>query len=291
MVDVYKPATLRGFHVSVVDYDGGIHAAEVAFHEAGLDYGSVADTNGNVLKKMLRTLLILRALHPPETRLHIYFLSPKVNPSVQKPLEDTFKALCAEEYPCVEWQLVTNDDFTKAVVRPTLDKASKVADSSELFVRSAKLINLAGYLAEQRPRAQRTTSTRKPGSTISPFQDLVKDLMQTLLVDAPELLNIEHRHDLQEKEYCSKELGLKIGNLPLLRRTGSGTEVNGYNRYWRDPYGGFYVCSQWWKLHHRSNARSLLTFIKDVIERNKEHPDAQALRRHEQAFLDYLAGA
>lgn len=114
--------------------------------------------------------------------------------------------------------------------------------------------------------------------------------MWTLLVECPDLLTAEHKRGLQDEAYCW-QLGLTISNLPLLRRTGSGTEVNGYNRYWRDPYGDFYVCSQWWRLHHRSNARSLLTFIKDVAERNTGHPEADALRRHEQAFRDYLAGA
>ena len=121
------------------------------------------------------------------------------------------------------------------------------------------------------------------------IQPLVRELMWTLLVECPNLLTAEDKRGLQDEAYCW-QLGLTISNLPLLRRTGSGTEVNGYNRYWRDPYGDFYVCSQWWKLHHHQNARSLLTFIKDVAERNTGHPEADGLRRHEQAFRDYLAG-
>ena len=269
-----------------VDHEGGVHAAEVAFHEAGLHYRN-ADTKDNVLKKMLRTLLILRALHPPETRLHIYFLSPKVICSEQKPLEDTFKALCAE-YPCVEWQLVTNDDFTKTVVRPTLDKASKVADSSELFVRSAKLINLAGYLAEQRPRAERTTSARKPGATVPSFQDLVKNLMKTLLVDVPELLSPEERHGLRDKEYRQKTLDLKI-SIPLLREVEDGHKIKGRNRYWKDPFGDFYVCSQWRSYNH--DARVLLDFVEKVAACNEGKQGAEELERHTQAFRHYLAGA
>ena len=77
----------------------------------------------------------------------------------------------------------------------------------------------------------------------------------------------------------------------LLRRTECGRkDVKGYDRYWKDSYGGFYVCSEWGRQHHHSNARSLLAFVEDVAERNKGRPDAKALRRHEQAFRDYLAG-
>lgn len=46
-----------------VDQQGEIHAMEVAFHGAGLNYGDSTDTE-NVLKKMLRTLFILRTYHP-----------------------------------------------------------------------------------------------------------------------------------------------------------------------------------------------------------------------------------
>ena len=120
------------------------------------------------------------------------------------------------------------------------------------------------------------------------IQPLVRELMWTLLVEFSGLLDAEHERGLQDKAYCG-HLGLKIGNLPLLRRTGLGTEVNGYSRYWRDPYGGFYVCSQWWRQHHHSNAHALLAFVQDVADRN-DGPEAEALHRHEQAFRDYLAG-
>ena len=274
-----------------VDDEGVVHAAEVAFHEAGLQYGNATETNKRVLKKMLRTLLILRAFRPPKTRLNVYFLSPKVNPVVQRPLEETFAALRVE-YPDVEWRFIANNNFADDVVRPTLEKTSGVADSSELFLRSAKLLDLIEYGAGQRPAVQRTharSDDEQVSAVREKIQPLVVDLMRTLLVDVPELLCAEDKRGLQDQAYCG-QLGLKIG-LPLLRRTELGTEVNGHNRYWRDSYGDFYVCSQWWKQHHHSNARSLLAFVEGVAERNKGRPDAKVLRRHERAFRDYLAGA
>ena len=123
-----------------IDHEGGVHAAEVAYHEAGLHYKEPKA----VLKKMLRTLLILRAFRPPNTQLHIYFLSPKVNPAVRQPLEETFADL-GTEYPEVEWLFFVNDDFAKTIVRPTLVNASGIADSSELFVRSIKLLDLVEH--------------------------------------------------------------------------------------------------------------------------------------------------
>ena len=122
------------------------------------------------------------------------------------------------------------------------------------------------------------------------IQPLVRELMWTLLVEFSWLLDAEDEQGLQDEEYCW-QLGLKISNLPLLRRTGLGTEVNGYSRYWRDPYGGFYVCSQWWRQHHHANARALLAFVQDIADHHDGREEVEALRRHEQAFRDYLSDA
>ena len=293
-----------------VDLQGGVHAMEIAFHEAGLNYGSTAETDNRVLKKMLRTLLILRAHHPPQTPLHISFLSPKVNPAVQRPLEATFDAL-QEAYPDVDWRLIVNDDFVESVVKPTLEKAGDVADSSELFVRSAKLLETAGYTllppTSNRPPPPPPPSpppppppsppTPPPPSPPTPpppnspkrrIQPFVMGLMRTLLVDSPGLLSEAEKRDLQDNEYCKNRLGLQIGNFSLIRRIELGPEFNGHRRYWADRYGEYYVCSQWWQQHHCANAQALLDYVEDLIRRNPAREDA--LRPHAQAFRDYLEG-
>lgn len=281
-----------------VDQHGGVHAMEVAFHEDGLNYrekdGSKSSglpaseiVANNVLKKMLRTYLILRTNHPQHTRLHIYFLSPKVQPAVQQCLDTVFVTL-QRKYADVEWCLLTNDDFTESVIKPTLDNTSNVADSSELFVRSAKLLEAAGY--ELLPptlhlrRHPNATSSEGPEDKIQP---LVQALMRTLLVDHPSLLSVDEKTRLTDKEYCKKDVGLKIGNHALIRGIEKGKEIGEHPRYWTDPYGDFYVCKEWQKSFHCDNARSLLVFVKELIPRKSEH--GNTLRQHAKAFCDYLA--
>lgn len=269
-----------------VGQQGGVHAMEVAFHEAGLNYGSTAETVNRVLKKMLRTLLILRAHHPPQTPLHIYFLSPKVNPVVQKPLEDAFVAL-QMAHPDVDWRLRTNDDFVNRIVKPTLENASDVADSSELFLRSAKLLETAGYrLIPLWTTPNGPTPPNGPpppiGQPKGRIQPLVEDLMRTLLVARPALLSDAEKSNLQDNVYCKRGLRLRIGNFALIRREALN------KRYWRARYGDFYVCSQWGKSYHCANAQSLLAWVEDLIARKPSHADV--LRPHAQAFGDYLAG-
>ena len=257
-----------------VDLQGGVHAMEIAFHEAGLNYGSTAETDNRVLKKMLRTLLILRAHHPPQTALHISFLSPKVNPAVQRPLEETFAGL-QEAYPDVGWRLIVNDDFVESVVKPTLEKAGDVADSAELFVRSVKLLETAGYtlLPPTSNRPPTPPPSNGPKRRIQPF---VQGLMRTLLVDSPGLLSDAEKRDLQNNVYCKSRIGLRIG-FPLIRRIELGAEINGHRRYWANRYGEYYVCNDWWLAHHCAHAQALLDYVADLIRRNPAREDA--LRR------------
>ena len=279
-----------------MDQKGGIHAMEIAFHEAGLNYGGGADNR--VLKKLLRTLMILRAYHPSDSKIYIYFVSPKVNPGVQKSLERTFSTLRAE-YPAVAWHLLTNENFTEQVLKPTLQKSSTVADASELFVRAAKLLELTEILpprqlqqtnrtqpAPRPPHAFENSSTPSEGAR--KLQPLVQDLMNTLLVRYPTLLDEREKRNLMDPSYCKRFVGLQISNLPLLRRVESGIIVSGRSRYYRNPYGEFFVCSQWWKDHHTDNARSLLKFVTKLARRKAVDPNVAQLEQHMNTFQDYL---
>lgn len=242
--------------------DGSVHALDVAFHEAGLNYGGGADKR--VLKKLLRAVMILKAYHASDTELHVYFVSPKVHRAVQQPLEDIFAEL-EGEYPKIGWHLLTNDAFADQVVRPTLEKAVAVSDTSELFVRSAKLLELAGMETIGRGGAHRdlvaaesagvrdaaTTSIAEESvlSDRGRIQPLVQNLMETLLEDFPSLLDAVDEHNMMDREHCKKALGLHIGNYSLLRLQKDGREVGGRARYYQQIYGSkFYLCSQWGKL-------------------------------------------
>ena len=268
-----------------IDQDGGVHALDVAFHESGLLYGDGDDNR--VLKKLLRTHMLLHAYGPPETKFHIYFVLPKVIVRYQNLLEVTFQTL-RTEYPETDWNLIANDDFTDQVLHATLEKTAEVADTAELFARAAKLMNLSGML-KTRERNVSIDSTNKDSSAAGDkIQPLVKALMRTLLDDHPTLLDKSDLCNLMHKAYCARELGLKISNLPLLRRKESGRNISGRGRYWKELYAGkFYVCSQWAKANHVSNARCLSRFADQIAGERPNDPGIPALRAHIQALYDY----
>ena len=282
-----------------VDQEGDIYALETAFHEAGLNYLGGADVR--VLKKLLRTMMILKAYHRTEIQFHIYFASPKVHIGVQGPLESVFADL-RKEYPEIKWDLLTNEAFTERMMVPTLEQAGEVADTSELFVRAKKLLDLA----ETPRKTPRMTPRRSVVDTLGPpspreypdrergsLQPLVRNLMTTLLEDHPTLLDEADLRNLMDLDFCKNSVGLQLGNFPLLRGMADGrkgSDSDGLDRYYRRLYAGrFYVCSQWWKAHHLFNAGNLLQFVNGLAQRKPNHPGLPALERSRKALREYVA--
>lgn len=129
----------------------------------------------------------------------------------------------------------------------------------------------------------------EPGPQKERLQPLVRGLMQTLLDDYPTLLDDSEANNLTNPDYCKRHLGLKIGNFALLRNAADGRMVNGHGRYWKELYAGrFYVCSQWWKDHHKHNADVLRRFITELSQNQPNHPGVPALERHREMLTDYI---
>ena len=120
------------------------------------------------------------------------------------------------------------------------------------------------------------------------FQGIVEGLMRTLLEEHPTLLEEIDVSNLTDSGYCKDVLELNIANFALLRRRDQGHMIQGYARYWKHVYAGeFYVCSQWWKDHHRSNAAALSRFASGLAGRQPGHPGAPELLRHAEALDRY----
>ena len=170
-----------------------------------------------------------------------------------------------------------------------------VGADEELTETERMLFRLASGIGQDTASSRRgpwPKSNATPDSQDRPgqVQPLVRSLMKTVLEDYPTLLTDADIRDLMSREYCKSTLGITIANHPLLNRMEQGSnDHNGHGRYYVDPYAGkFYVCSQWWKDYHLTNAKSLLRFVIELIERKHDHPGVPALKRHRQAFLDYI---
>ena len=130
----------------------------------------------------------------------------------------------------------------------------------------------------------------KPGAR-GEFQRIVENLMRTLLEEHPTLLEKKEIDSLMDAEHCKDELGLSLSNLALLRYRSQGRMIQGHGRYWAYVYADkFLVCSQWWKKHHRANARALSSFVSALARRRPEHAGSRTLLPYVEAFDRYAAG-
>lgn len=144
--------TVRQTEVDVLGYthDKTIYAANVTFHKYGINFGSRTDTRNRVIKSLLRAYLALICYFPGYKHVLLY-CSPKVTGITEEVLQDYFRILkqdfSSEE---VEFKYLSNDSFRDQVLMHTLDSAQEHFDTSELFLRSFKLLTVyAGDEAEE----------------------------------------------------------------------------------------------------------------------------------------------
>lgn len=118
-------------------------AVDVAFHRDGLIYENKNTTVKKVIEKLARTAFCLYG-YLGNDNAEIIFASPKVNDSVLKPLEKEIEKLNGIFKEKTEWdftfRLIANKEFNSEVLNKVLKLDNKVADTSELFMRSYQML-------------------------------------------------------------------------------------------------------------------------------------------------------
>ena len=131
-------------------------SVDMAFHEGGLNYGGVAETRDRVLKKLIRSMMIIRSVFGSRPQ-QVVFASPVVGRSYVSALcnamEELDGFLSAHQIDC-EASLLANDSFREVVLNPIIAVATDVADTSELFLRSYQLLSIF------EPKPDRTIASR-----------------------------------------------------------------------------------------------------------------------------------
>jgi hypothetical protein len=135
-IDVLGVKLSRGGEVEAV------YAADVAYHENGLHY---KDNVGGILKKLVRGRVAVEAYFG-EVPCHVIFGSPVVRPGPLRALQaamEQLRAFFAEQRLATTTNFYANAEFRNEIIVPTLLASADTADSSELFLRSYRL--LAGF--------------------------------------------------------------------------------------------------------------------------------------------------
>ena len=128
-----------------IDGEGNhIYAIDVAFHEAGLNYGSKNETVTRIIKKCVRTAMCIYGYLDTDTA-EIIFASPKINPSIITELIPRLEELnnlllsLGLNFPS---RIIANEDFNGKILEPILLASGGISDTSELFLRSYQMYNM-----------------------------------------------------------------------------------------------------------------------------------------------------
>lgn len=166
-----------------IDQGKKIYAIDIAFHEAGLNYGGKEETTERLIKKYLRSYLILLSYFPNRD-YEIIFASPKVNEATESSIKEDLKRM--ENMFCeknVTFIYLSNEDFKKEILINTINKSKDDADTNELFIRAHRLLQL--FHSSELPKKAKQVTKRNKVNLPENFIELVpadeKEFKQKLL--------------------------------------------------------------------------------------------------------------
>jgi len=246
-----------------------VFGIDVAFHTAGLNYGSVDETKFRILKKIFRTIFVLQTYFSDFDKFNSFFVTPKANPSTEKPIRELIEEankLINDEMILVNF--ICNESFFNSIVDTTINNIDDDNDTSELFLRSIKLLQLDKRASsstdrkkEQKKTATIADKTSVDGMKIGQFvQYNMRKLYEKNFVSKDEINN------LQNKEYSKKIFDIDYEVLRSSDKEITGID-GGVKRYYAKEkfFGDYYLCSQWVERHWNP----FLDWIEKIIKKNE----------------------
>lgn len=239
-----------------------VFGIDVAFHTAGLNYGSIDETKFRILKKIFRTIFVLQTYFSDFDKFNSYFVTPKANLSTESPIRELIEeANKLIDNEMISVNFISNEDFFNSIVDPTINNIDDDNDTSELFLRSMKLIQLDKrvlHTNDKKNNKRINTNTDKitiDGMKIGQFvQYNMRKLYEQNLVSENEI------QKLQNKEYSKRTFDQNYEILRSQDKEITGTD--GRNRYYTSEkfFGSYYLNSQWVERHWQP----FLDWIKEM---------------------------
>lgn len=267
--------------IEVHDGKNKIYAVDVAFHEAGVNYGGREATVKKIIAKSLRTAMCIYG-YLGAKEAEIIFASPKINKSildgVNPCLVDMQKIMDDLGFRFI-FRIIANDDFRDKVLEPILKASNGVADTNELFIRGYRMMQMFDKKAASdadkavvptTPRVQITEESEETYAEMKigkVVQMVMRPILESGRLPDSEVLQ------LQNKAYCNETLNL---NLPLLVKADAEYDKA---RYYKEPIhinGADYVmCSQWVERTDNNDRPYLMRWIRKhkVQDMTKEFVD------------------
>lgn len=225
-----------------------VYGIDIAFHSAGLNYGSNTETGFRIIKKIFRTIFIMQSYFDENEKFNSYFITPKVNPATKVVIEDLMikaKEVINDENITIDF--ISNEQFYSGIVDSLLENIDKEHDTTELFSRAIKLMKLDNRKAEStriitKSIVPRISSNKRVvnGMKIGQFvQHSFRKAFEQNLLSASEI------NELQKPEYSKR---LFNSNFEVLKNRNRPIEDEfGRKRYYaREVFcGNYHLTSQW----------------------------------------------
>ena len=261
--------------ISFDESDKHIYAIDVAFHEAGLNYGSKEETVSRVIKKCIRTAMCIYGYYGFSDGT-IIFTSPKINPAVIKDINastDDIASVLNNLNLNYKIRIIANEDFSDKVLEPVLNVLGDVADTSELFMRSLQMYNL---FAGKKPKTVDGTPKNTAPRKITPeleaieyngmdgFEEMkigviVRTVLRKMLENGE--ISKQEIEQMRTKDYSKETFDIQY---PLLLKV---NEVNGKSpvRYYSSPlkiHGeDYFLCSEWFEVPSNNDRPYLMKWL------------------------------
>ena len=230
-----------------------IYGIDVAFHENGLNYGSNDETVARVIKKMIRTAMVIYGYFNL-SKGNIIFASPKIGNNIYAPLSryvDRLNEFMGKLGFHFHFKIYGNERFREKIFYPVINLSSSVADTSELFMRSIQMYNMFGEALESKNVLEEIPHDFK-GSDELKIGLLVRTTIKKLAKENS--IPPDEVEELLNLEYSKSTFNL---NYPFLKRitpnvdTQVQRQVNGHYRYWADEItifdNKYYACNDWYE--------------------------------------------
>jgi hypothetical protein len=229
-----------------------IHAVDVAFHEAGLNYGGKEETEARLIKKYIRTALSIYKYFGAR-EANIYFVTPHSHDNHRETYVNAKKSVSdffSEQGFRFSFHFYSNDDFYEEIFRPVERISGTENDTSELFVRAMKLKNLMGSKFRGNIKATDIIATGENGYIEErKIGQIIRDAFDNL--SESQSLSEEMIACLSDAAYSKKTFGLNFAL--LIDNEDDRIDEKGYSRYYSAPYSfngkEYFLCSQWFEKH------------------------------------------
>lgn len=253
--------------ISIQPDETTYYAVDVAFHEAGLNYGNRDTTVMKVLEKCARTAFCMHG-YLSTKEAEIIFASPKINPAVLSDLIPCVKemnTLFADKGYEFTFRVIANEEYNDLVLKPILLASDGVADTSELFLRSYQMYKMFSDIKPATKRTRTAASAIKAESVEYDYTDadvyqelkigqLAQKVLGRMLCDG--CATEEEIVAMQTAEYSKQQFDLQY---PLLR---VANEVDTPLHYYAKPIEingvRYRMCCEWFEKKGANNDRPYL---------------------------------